>query len=58
MRTFDRVITWEDFDGTPVAILPTKFRMHEIKRYTGISCPRIHLRLYNIVMRAHGLDRA
>ncbi|RVX11222.1 hypothetical protein CK203_019783 [Vitis vinifera] len=47
-----------DFDGTPVASLPAKFRMPKIERYTGIGCPRIHLRLYNTVMRAHGLDEA
>ncbi|RVW87079.1 Transposon Ty3-I Gag-Pol polyprotein [Vitis vinifera] len=35
-----------------------QFRMPEIERYTGIGCPRIHLRLYSTVMRAHGLDDA
>ena len=58
MRASDGVITWEDFDGALVASLPTKFRIPEIERYTGISCPRIHLRLYRTVMRAHGLDEA
>ncbi|RVW60990.1 Retrovirus-related Pol polyprotein from transposon 17.6 [Vitis vinifera] len=58
MRTSEGAITWEDFDGAPVASLPTKFRMPEIERYTGIGCPRIHLRLYSTVMRAHGLDEA
>ena len=58
LRTLDRVITWEDFDGAPVANLPTKFRMLEIERYMGIDCPCIHLRLYSMVMRAHGLDEA
>ena len=24
----------------------------------GIGCPRIHLRLYSTVMKAHGLDEA
>ncbi|KAL6311828.1 hypothetical protein AAG906_025788 [Vitis piasezkii] len=33
-----------------------KFEMPDIERYTGIGCPRLHLRLYNTVMRAHGLD--
>ncbi|RVW89169.1 hypothetical protein CK203_040234 [Vitis vinifera] len=47
-----------DFDGTPVASLPAKFRMLEIERYTGIGCPRIHLRLYSTFMRAHRLDKA
>ncbi|RVX00160.1 hypothetical protein CK203_026709 [Vitis vinifera] len=58
MRTSEGTITWEDFDGAPVASLPAKFRMPEIERYTGIGCPRIHLRLYSMVMRAHGLDEA
>ncbi|RVW25048.1 Transposon Tf2-2 polyprotein [Vitis vinifera] len=49
---------WDDFDGLPVASLPAKFKMPEIERYTGIGCPRIHLRLYSTVMRAHGLDEA
>ncbi|RVX11289.1 Gypsy retrotransposon integrase-like protein 1 [Vitis vinifera] len=52
MRTSEGAITWEDFDGAPVASLPAKFRMPEIERYTGIGCPRIHLRLYSTVMRA------
>ena len=58
MRTSDGAITWEDFDRTLVASLPAKFRMPEIERYTCIGCPRIHLRLYSTVMRAHGLDEA
>ena len=32
--------------------------MPKIERYTGIGCPRIHLRLYNTVIRAHGLVEA
>nr|CAN67366.1 hypothetical protein VITISV_007976 [Vitis vinifera] len=56
LRTSDRAITYEDFDGAPMASLPAKFRMPEIERYTGIGCPRIHLRLYSTIMRAHGLD--
>ena len=58
MRTSGRAVTWDDFDGLLVASLPAKFRMPEIERYTGIGCPRIHLRLYSTVMRAHGLDEA
>ena len=58
MRDSDEAITWEDFDGAPVASLPAIFRMPEIERYIGIRCPRIHLRLYSTVMRAHGLDEA
>ena len=51
-------MAWDDFDGLPVASLSTKFRMPEIEQYTGIGCPRIHLRLYSTVMKAHGLDKA
>ena len=40
----------------PVVSLLAKFRMPDIERYTGVGCHRIHLRLYNIVMRAHRLD--
>nr|CAN75227.1 hypothetical protein VITISV_043867 [Vitis vinifera] len=58
MRTSEGAITWEDFDGAPVASLPAKFRMPKIERYTGIGCHRIHLRLYSTVTRAHGLDDA
>ncbi|RVW37472.1 hypothetical protein CK203_111083 [Vitis vinifera] len=35
IRASDGVTTWEDFDGTPVASLPAKFRMPEIERYTA-----------------------
>ena len=56
MRVSDRIITWEDFDGVLVANLPAKFRMPEIERYMDISCPRIHLRFYRTIMRAHELD--
>ena len=58
MRTSDRAVTWEDFDGALVASLSTKFRMPKIERYIGIGCPHIHLRLYSTIMRAHGLDEA
>ena len=58
LRTLDRVVTWEDFDGAPVASLPAKFRMLEIERYTGIGYLCIHLRLYSTIMRAYGLDEA
>ena len=58
MRISDRSISWDDFDGAPMANLPAQFKMVEIERYTGIGCPKIHFRLYSIVMRAHGLDEA
>ena len=58
LRTSNRAVTWEDFDGAPVASLSAKFRMPEIERYMSIGCPCIHLRLYNTIMKAHGLDEA
>ena len=51
-------VVWDDLEGIPVASLPAKFRMLDIERYTSVGCPRIHLRLYNTVMRAHGLDES
>ncbi|RVW73138.1 hypothetical protein CK203_060274 [Vitis vinifera] len=45
-------------DPRSLATLPVGFRMPEIERYTSVGCPRIHLKLYNIVMRALGLDEA
>ncbi|RVW98869.1 hypothetical protein CK203_033828 [Vitis vinifera] len=43
-------------DPHSLATLPVGFRMPDIERYTGVGCPRIHLRLYSTVMRALGLD--
>ncbi|KAJ9672970.1 hypothetical protein PVL29_026298 [Vitis rotundifolia] len=54
----DGGLTWDDKDGIPAAILPAKFHMPNMEPYTGIGCPKIHLRLYSIVMRAHGIDGA
>ena len=51
-------LTWDDRDGIPVACLPAKFCILDIERYSGIGCPKIHLRRYSIVMRAHGIDDA
>ncbi|KAJ9680280.1 hypothetical protein PVL29_019559 [Vitis rotundifolia] len=58
IRLQDGGLTWDDRDGILAAILPTKFRMPDIEPYTGIGCPKIHLRLYNTVIRAHGIDGA
>ncbi|KAL6325889.1 hypothetical protein AAG906_038378 [Vitis piasezkii] len=58
MRVSDGAISWDDFDGALVASLPSHFGMPEIERYMSIGCPKIHLRLYSSVMRAHGLDEA
>ena len=58
MRDPDEMIPWDDLDDVPVATLPVGFRMPDIERYTGVGCPRIHLRLYSTVMRALGLVEA
>ena len=57
-RDLDETISWDDNDDMPVASLPINFRMLNIERYIGVGCPRIHLRLYSIVMRALDLDEA
>ena len=56
LKVSDGSAVWDDLEGMPVASLSAKFRMPDIERYTGIGCPRIHLRLYSTVMRDHGLD--
>ena len=58
LRVSDVSTVWDDLEGMLVASLPAKFRMPDIERYTGIGCPRIHLRLYSTVMRVHGLDES
>ncbi|RVW60409.1 hypothetical protein CK203_089901 [Vitis vinifera] len=54
IRLQDGGLTWDDRDGIPAASLPAKFRMPDIERYSGIGCPKIHLRLYSTVMRRMG----
>ncbi|RVW89726.1 hypothetical protein CK203_047234 [Vitis vinifera] len=51
MRDPDEMISWDDPDDVqwPFA---SRFRMPDIERYTGVGCPRIHLRLYSTVMKA------
>ena len=56
MRVFDGVTSWDDFDSIPMSGLRPDFRMSKIERYTGMGCPRVHLRLFTIIMRAHRLD--
>ena len=58
MRDPNEMISWDDIDDVPMATLPVGFRMLDIERYTGVGCPRIHLRLYSTIMRALGLDEA
>ena len=56
IRTFEGMISRNDFNGTLMASLLRKFRMSNIERYTSIGCPRIHFRLYSTIMKAHELD--
>ena len=58
MRTLDRAITQDDFDGALVSSLSTEFRMPNVERYMNIGCPKIHLSLYSTIMRAYRLDEA
>ena len=58
MRDPNETISWDDIDDMPMATLPVCFKMPEIKRYMGVGCPRIHIRVYSTVMRALGLDEA
>ncbi|KAL6345747.1 hypothetical protein AAG906_017491 [Vitis piasezkii] len=58
LRLFDNSTIWDDLEGIPVVSLLTKFRMPDIEKYTGVGCPRIHLRLYSTVIRAHRLDES
>ncbi|XP_034674419.1 uncharacterized protein LOC117905643 [Vitis riparia] len=56
LHVSDGMMRWDGYDDLPVAALPVEFRMPDIERYMGIGCPRIHLQLYNTVMRGHRLD--
>ena len=58
MGALDRAINSENLNEAPVVGLPAKFRMLKIEKYMGIGYPRIHLRLYSTVMRAHKLDES
>ena len=58
LHVSDGVIGWEGYDDLLVAALPVEFHMSDIERYTGIECPRIHLQLYNTIIREHRLDEA
>ena len=58
IRLHDAGLTWDNRDAILAANLPAKFRMPDIERYSGIGCPKIHLRLYDIIMRSHGIDDA
>ena len=49
-------IIWDDNDKPPTITSLTSFQMPDIKRFTGIGCPRAHLRLYSLVMRVLGRD--
>ncbi|RVW13263.1 hypothetical protein CK203_111557 [Vitis vinifera] len=53
-----RLAKQEARDNILTASLAAKFRMPYIERYSGINCPKIYLRLYNTVMKAHGINDA
>ena len=57
LQVFDGVMSWDGYDDLPMVALPIEFRMPDIKRYTRIGCPCIHLQLYSTVMRGHRLDK-
>ncbi|KAL6325976.1 hypothetical protein AAG906_038468 [Vitis piasezkii] len=52
LHVTDGAMSWDGYDDLPVADFPVEF-VWDIERYTGIGCPRIHLQLYNAVMREH-----
>ena len=58
MHVPDGVIGWDGYDDLPVASFPVEFHMLDIKRYTEIGCPYIHLQFYRAVMHGHRLDEA
>ena len=58
LRVYDNSVAWNDLEVIPVANLPANFRMPDIERYLGIGCHCIHLRLYNTMIRAYGLDES
>ena len=58
LRVSNSSVVWDNLDSILMANLPAKLRMLDIERYTDVGCPRIHLRLYNTVMRVHGLDKS
>ena len=58
LRVSDSLATQDDLEGILVDSLLAKFGMPDIERYKGVGCPRIHLRLYITMMRAHGLDES
>ena len=53
IRLQDGGLAWDDRDGIPAASLPAKFCMPDIEHNSGIGYPKIPLRLYSTVMRAH-----
>ena len=52
----DRTIVWDDSNRPPIVSSLTSFHMHDIERFIGVGCPRVHVRLYSLVMRALGRD--
>ena len=53
LHVYDGIMNLDGYDDLPVAALPVEFHMPDIKRYTRVGCPCIHLQLYNAVMGGH-----
>ena len=58
LRVAECMDEWDGFDSAPLTPLPPKFRMSDMKQYTGRGCSRTHLRIYSQLMRGMGLDKA
>ena len=58
MRVSNGVTSWDDVDSALATRLIPDFKMLDIERYTSKGYPRIHLRLYSIIMSAHRFDEA
>ena len=43
LNVTDGVMSWDGYDDLSVTVFSVEFPMPDIKRYTGIGCPRIHL---------------
>ena len=57
LRVSDSLVVWDDLDSILVVSLLAKLRMPNIEKDTGVGYSRIHFRLYNTVIRAHGFGR-
>ena len=56
MRVSDRTIVWDDGERPAMVNSLASFQILDINSFTGIRCPRAHLKLYSLVMRALSRD--